>query len=396
VLSSVRSTAVSVVLGLSLAAPLAAQRHKPSYADLTLVRNRPWANASFLELRGGLAAGFPGNIDAANLADNEYGPEGSVYYHEDHAFGREGRFDGYVGNDGAYAGLTEGDPAVTRGYSRLELFGRQWGHFGREGFYESDDFTLVGSYRSRDWRGRLSFATQAAKTLKGEVGVFYGQNSFDRYSKTADNFTIPDDYSVWGFTMILEDNTLELDRRSALPLKGWILSAWVTREWNDSNKLFGITGRESSLPSSVFRGGAHLEWYSPYTNTTTFVVTADGSIAPEDDRVWIYDPSKPIGQMWVDGRIDARILLNDTFTLTPGLRGQWIRIFDELATSKDSKVFFGGQVELRADFGESFALILEYSYLSNESRRPVSLSDDTTGQHRLFFGFEFRPYLRRR
>lgn len=383
---------MALALGLGVLPPAAlAQRHKPSYSDLVLVRNRRWAKPSFIEVRAGAVAGFAGSEDAARLAEDEIGPEGHVYIRQQKAFGRDARFDGYVGTDGAYVGLTEGDPQKTPGYSRLELFGRQWGHFIREGFYTSDDFVVVGSYRATDWRARLSFATRVSDTLRGEISGFYGRNSFDEYSKTDTAFTIPDDYSAYGVTLTVEDNTVQFDRQSLLPYRGYVLTAWITREWNDSDRLFGIVGRESSLPSAVLRGGAHLDWYLPYTNSMTFIATVDGAIAPEDDRIWIYDASKPVGEIWVDGRLDLRLLLGGPFTFTPGVRAQWVRIDDQFATTTDDKFFFGAQTALRADFSENFALALEYSFLNNESRRPVSLSNDSLGEHRLWFGFEFRP-----
>ena len=39
---------------------------------------------------------------------------------------------------------------------------------------------------------------------------------------------------------------------------------------------------------------------------------------------------------------------------------------------------------------DNFSIIADYSYLSNESREPVSISDDTYGEHRLFLGMEVR------
>lgn len=383
------ATLLSLIL---IAAPLRAQEHKPSYADLTLVRNRTWAKQNFLEVRAGAIAGLAGDQDTPRFVEDEFGPQGHVYLRKEGAFGREGRLDAYVGTDGIYAGLTEGNPTTAKGYSRLEIFARQWGHFVREGFYASDDFVPVGLYESRDWRARLSFATQMSPTLKAEIAGFYGQHDFERNSQTDPNFTIPDDYSSYGVTLIFEDNRVQIDRNTLLPYQGYLVTAWITREWNDSERRFGITGRESRLPSAVLRGGAHLEWYLPYTNMLTFIVSGDAGIGPDDDRVWIYTATnKPVGEIFVDGRLDLRFVLSDLFTVTPGVRAQWIQIADQFASSEETELFFGAQVGLRADFSESLALTLDYSYLTNESRRPVSLSRDTLGQHRVFFGFEFRP-----
>jgi len=377
-----------VVTGAFASAQL---NHKPTYQDLVLVRNRPWAKKTFLEVRGGLLGGLPSGVDKLRQAEDTFGFGGHVFYHQERAFGRQGALDAYAGRDGAYVGLTEGDPSQQRGYSRLELFGRQWGQFIREGFYRSGDFVPVGLYRNTDWRARLSFATQFAQSVRGEIGAFYGQNRFKTYSRTDPAFTIPDDYNVYGFHVILEDNKLQVDPVTYLTTQGYVLSVLVEREWNSSNRLFGIAGRQSALPSAVVRANAHLEWYFPYTNQSTWIITVDGSISPEDDRIRIYDASKPVGETYLDGRIDYRILLGDKLSVTPGVRAQWVRIRDEFGTTKTSEFFLGGQVEARFDMSESLAITLEYSYLSNESREPVSLSRDSIGEQRLFFGFEFRP-----
>lgn len=386
-----RALALSFVGLAATSTVLAAQYRTPSYKDLTIVRNRPWAKQDFLEFRAGALASQPSGKDEARSAEDALGFDGHVYWRKTQAFGRQGHLDVYAGRDGAYVGLTEGDPTRQAGYSRLELFGRQWGHFVREGFYSSDDFIPVGQYRMRDWRARLSFATQFAETLRGEVGGFYGKNTFSRYKRTATSYSIPENYSVYGVSAIIEDNKLQLDPSSSLPAQGFLLSAWIEREWNSSDKVFGITGRETELPSAVVRGGGHLEWYFPYTNSGTWVLEADVGVAPKDDRVWIYDTSKPVGQIWVDGRVSYRILLSDTLSLLPGARAQWVQIADEFNMRREKELFFGAQVELRADFSENLAIALEYSFLTNESREPVLFHDDSIGVHRLFLGIEFRP-----
>jgi hypothetical protein len=248
----------------------------------------------------------------------------------------------------------------------------------------------VGLYEMRDWRGRLALATRISQTMIGEIGAYYGQNTFKSNDFTNPAYVLPDDHSAYGFQITFEDNTLQLDPQTYLPAQGYILAAWVQQEWNDSDGVFGITGRETELPSSLIRGGAHLEWYFPYTDVGTWVIRADGSLSPKDDRVRIYDASKPVGEAWIDGRVSYRLLLGSTFTLSPGARVQWVRIADEFATGRDNEFFLGGQVELRADFGPSFAVALEYSYLTNESREPVSIDEDSLGQHRFFLGVEIR------
>lgn len=371
---------------------VSAQWHKPDYEDLTIVRNRRWSKKEFWEIRSGVLTGRPNSTNAQRFSEDRTSADGHVYYHAEGAFDRpQSQLDAYVGRDGTYLGWIEGNPNSSQGYSRFELHGRQWGHFIREGFYQSRDFVPVGVYRARDWRARLSFASFIAEGIRMEAGAFYGANEFERYSATAANFRIPDDYNVYGASLRLEENKLERDQMTYLPFRGHILSVWVDREWNQSNTSFGIAGRQTSLPSAVVRGGAHLEYYFPYTNTGTFILTADGGAGPSNDRVWIHDASKPIGQMWIDGRVDYRILVSDTLTIRPGARLQWLRIDDEFGVSKDKMVFWGAQAEIRLDSSENLAFVLEYSFLSNQSRRPIALKKDSIGEHRLFFGIEFRP-----
>lgn len=371
---------------------LSSQEHKPTYNDLTVVRNRRWAKTDFFEVRAGLMGIMPSGEDATRFAEKDYNLQGQAYYRSSKPFGREGRLEVYAGRDGAYASLVDGNPdAPNKGYSRIEIHGRPWGAFQREGFYDGDNFQAVGFYRMKDWRVKASFATNFAKGLKGEAGAFYGHNSFSRSSQTAPGFTIPPGFKVYGFNAHIEDNGIQIDQQSHLPQKGALFSIWIEREWNDNNDAFGTLGNETSLPAAVMRGGGHMEYYAPYTTNGTWVLSADAAMAAEDDRIFINDAGKPIGKMWVDGRIDYRLLLGDHLTLTPGFRAQWVKVAGQFGTGTDTKFFFGGQVELRYDFAESFALTAEYSYLSNESRSPISFTKDGLGEHRFFIGFEFRP-----
>jgi hypothetical protein len=361
-----------------------------SYRDMILVRNRPWAEQTFLEVAGGVIGSMPQDKDELRFAESQVSWDGHVMFHEGKFLERDGRLDVYAGKDGAYAGVTEGDPNASRGYSRLEVFGRQWGQFIREGFYQGDDFIPVGVYEHRDWQARLSFATQLSQSLRGEAFTFYGQHKFDPNSQTNPAYTLPDDYSVYGFGAIVEDNTLQISKRTNLPEQGYLLSVWITQEWNDSERLFGITGNESELPKSVLRGGAHLEWWLPHSANGTFAIVVDGAFSPEEDRLFIYDAAKPVGQIWVDGRLDYRFLLSDLISVRPGVRAQWVRIADEFATGTDDEFFFGAQAELRLDFSANFALTAWYSYLTNQSQPPVNLDEDSLGEHRAYAGFELR------
>jgi len=389
-----RKSSFSVaVLALVFAGSLTAQFQTPTYRDLTVVRNRPWARNEFLEFRAGVLGTIPSGEDEGRLATREFGIDGHAFLHQNKNPSGGPSIDAYVGRDGAYFGWREGNLQTQRGYTRFEVHGRQWGNFVREGFYNSDNFVPVGSYRMRDWRASLSFATTIGEGIKAEFGGFYGQNQFDRYGDTSPSYTIPENYNVWGVSIKAEENKLEVDPQTNLAFRGSLFSLWADREWNDNNGLFGTAGRETSLPAAVIRGGGHLEYYAPYTNTGTFILQVDGAVAPDDDRVWIYDASKPVGQIYGDLRVDYRWLLSNTLTFRPRFQVQYIKIANEFSTSTDNKFFVGGGAELRFDASESFAIVLEYSYLSNQSREPVLIDRDTIGEHRAFLGVEFRPGL---
>jgi hypothetical protein len=76
----------------------------------------------------------------------------------------------------------------------------------------------------------------------------------------------------------------------------------------------------------------------------------------------------------VDVRLDYRQLLGDYLTIKPGIRGQWIRLHDQLFQSSDDEFFYGAQLEVRLDLGESFSIPLEYSYL--QKREPGVVFDE--------------------
>ena len=376
---------------LCLALPGIAQHSLPNYRDLTITRHRPWAMKEFLEFRAGLLGSLAEGEDIARFVEDSDGFDGHVFVRKNNVLSNSDRVDAYIGRDGFYASLINGDPVRQPGYTRFEFHGRQWGHFIREGFYQSDKFIPTGFYNAKDWRARILFATTIQEGFKGEFGPFIGNNEFSRNEQTDNNFVIPDDYTTYGVSLRLEENKLSTDPASYLPQKGFLLSLWMDREWNDSNVQFGSLGRRSSLPSVITRGGAHLEYYIPQTQTGTIIINADAAMSPDDDRIQIYDSSKPIGETFVDIRVDYRILLSDSWSFIPGIRGQWVSVADEFNTSTDSEIFWGVQAALRYDPSSSFAIVAEYSFLTNESREPISIANDSLGEHRFFFGFEWRP-----
>ena len=105
-----------------------------------------------------------------------------------------------------------------------------------------------------------------------------------------------------------------------------LISLGCSKNLADSERLFGITGNETELPKAVLRGGAHLEWWLPHSANGTFAVVLDGAMSPDDDRLFIYDAAKPVGQIWVDGRLDYRFLLSDLISVRPGVRAQFALI----------------------------------------------------------------------
>jgi hypothetical protein len=305
----------------------------------------------------GRRAHEPGRGDnPAIRREDEAGIVGSVYYRQRNAIGRENRLDVYAGIDGIYASITEGDPQKDANYTRLEVEARQWASYYREGYYDGDDFTPTAVFDHTFWKARLSYSTQLSETIRGEAGPFFGQHSFDRSSRTPAAYQLPDDHNVYGVHVRVEDSTLQYDKRTLLPQAGYLASAWFEREWNDSSADIGFAGNRQSMPEAVWRGGGHLEYYVPYTNTGAFVLEADGAWFADNDYVQIHSTDKPVGEIWVDVRLDYRQLLGDYLTIKPGIRGQWIRLHDQLFQSSDDEFFYGAQLEVRLDLGESFSI----------------------------------------
>ena len=130
------------------------------------------------------------------------------------------------------------------------------------GFYRGDSFVPVGRYEGSDYEVYLGFGRETAENLFVEFGPLWRKNKFERNSDTAPNYRIPDDYSAYSGRFHLEQSTLQLDRRSGMPLGGYQLTVVIEREWNESDGQIGVdSGFQTELPSSVWRGDARLEWY---------------------------------------------------------------------------------------------------------------------------------------
>ena len=78
------------------------------------------------------------------------------------------------------------------------------------------------------------------------------------------------------------------------------------------------------------------------------------------------------------------------FWLTPYAKGQLVKILDSSGLGTDQKLFYGGGLSMGYDAASNLTFLLDYSYLSNESREPVSATADTYGEHRFFVGLNVR------
>ncbi len=376
------ATAAVAVLGAAGAAQ--------SYEQLTTTRGRGSPYATVLQVRGGLLGSLAGSEDPAVGLDDQLGWDGFVYYRQDRFADRESTLDVYAGRDGAYLGVTEGTLIGEGTQTRLEVSTRYF-PFYREGFYRDGDFIPTGRYEGWDWGPQFSAAHMLAEGLRLEVAGFYRGMSFDANENTAPNYVIPDDFNAWGARVFLEQSTLEFDRLDGRPRQGFVLTLIGEREVNDSDREFGTIGVfQSRLPSGLWRGRGRLEWYFPQTTSTTWDLLLNAQLTDELDRVYNYDAQKPQGNFWIDGTLGFRIDVGSAFAVRPFGQVQFVRILDESGVSSDSETFFGGGLNAVCDIGDAMSVLGEYSYLSNESRPPVSTSEDTFGEHRFFLGLELR------
>ena len=362
-----------------------------SFDDLTLVRNRPSSHTSVFKARLGALGSIAGDEDKDIGLESQTNGDGQLYYYTDRLGGREATLDLLVDRTSVYAGVREGSLRGSGSISRAEVYSRHTG-FYRDGFYDGGEFTPTGRYGGKSYGTSMSMGRELAADLYMELGAFYGQNSFEENADTKD-FIIPDNFDVYGTRLWLEHNVLQLDRMSGRPDAGFILTMLLEQEWNDSGDTFGVqTGLkfQSKLPSSVFRGRAHLEWYFSQSQSGAWIFLADGQYTDEKDRVFNTDAHKPIGNLWIDSTLGFRWDITDSLWMTPYANIQWVNHVNESGEDADSEIFFGGGVDMGFDLSDSFSLIAEYSYLNNESRSPVSMSEDVYGEHMFFSGIEMR------
>lgn len=379
-------------MALVLAAPLAAQ----SFDDLTTFRNPSMPYSELLQVKGGMFGSMAKQDDAAAGLADEIAWDGSVYYHSSSLGGNAGEIDAYAGRDGLVASIRDGKIVGADTISRLQLSAELW-PFYREGFYRGSTFVPVGTYEGRNWDAYLGFGKMAAEGLFIEFGPFYGKNRFERNETTASTYLEPDDYKVYGGRVHLEQNTLRMDRRSGLPREGYIATIVAEREWNDSEGSFGVlSGFTTELPSAVWRVRGRMEWYIPQASESAWEVFASAALTDEKDRVVDYEAAHPQGNLWVDAQLRYRLPFSDSFSISPYAHGQFVRILDEDGSSSSKKFFVGFGAEAWLHFSESVSMNAWYSYLDNESRPSVSITEDLHGQHMFFVGMVLRFGSQRR
>lgn len=358
-----------------------------SFDDLGTVRNAklPWS--SVLQVKAGVLGSLASPEDDAAGLQDEISWDGHVWFHTDGA-DQGGELDAYAGRDGLYFGLKNGnDPNSTS--TRLELKGRLW-PFYREGAYRGDSFVPVGLYEGSDYEAFLGFGREVQQNLFVELGPFYRRQTFDRNEKTDPSYTIPSDFNAYGGRLFIEHATVQYDRRSGLPTDGFVLTVVGEREWNDSDQPFGSASNETELPGAVWRARARLEWYLQQSDAVCWEFPATAAISDETDRVWNYEAQRPQGNLWADVQARMRIELGSSVQLTPFAHGQYVQIREENGPGTDKKTFFGGGVEAWLHFSDAVSFNAWYSYLDNESRPSVSISEDAHGQHLFFAGMVFR------
>jgi len=358
-----------------------------SFHDLMTVRNREQTSRSLLQVRLGLNADIADDENEINGEEDGFAPGGFIYYHQKDSFNKKWTTDAYAGRDGLYLGFKDEVFPGKNQQARLEFFGRLFS-FYREGYFDDGDFVSTGRYEAKDWGARLSYGREIKQDTRFEVGPFFRSYTFDDNSDTAVDYVVPDDYNAYGAHLVYEQNTLKLSRKHGLPENGFLLNLAVEREQNDSSGNFGFSAFQSSLPSGLWRGEGHLEFYRTDGGGSTWEIALDAQLTDEDDRVYNNDAEKPNGHFWVDGTVGYRMVFWDSLFVTPFGEVQFLRALELDRSSSDSETFFGGGVNVAFPFGEGMTLVTSYSYLSNPSRPPVRFDKDTFGEHQFFVGID--------
>ncbi len=362
-----------------------------SYNDLMLVRNRKNEGEDLLQVRAGIGIGRPSGTEDESIGlQSVEAPHGHVYFRQRGFTTHRAVLLAYAGFDGLYATVKEDPQLGGQSQSRLEVFGRAFPYY-REGFYRDGEFVPTGRYEGKDYGVALATSRLVDPEARVEIGGFYRRLKFDANETTSPTYTIPEDYNAYGARIILEQTTLAVDRQTGRPNAGFQFSLLIEREQNDSKGTFGTQGVfESELPSGLWRGRGHLEWFFPHTEASTFALMLDGNVSDEEDRVYNYDASKQVGNLWFDAQLRWRLAVGRAITITPFVAAQYVRALSEGGAGADTETFFGGGLDARLDAGNSVSFFVEYSYLNNESRPTISPTRDTLGEHQLFAGIEVR------
>jgi hypothetical protein len=367
--------------------------HAQSFDDLTTVRNPKLAWSQVFQVKAGVLGAIAGTEDEAAGLQDDIGWDGHVWYHADGG-GQGGDLDAYAGRDGLYFGMKNGnDPNATA--TKLELKARMW-PFYREGAYRGDAFVPIGLYEGRDYEAYLGFGREVQSGLFVELGPFYRRQSFDRNKLTDPGYTIPDDFNAYGGRLFLEQSTVQFDRRSGLATDGFVATVIGEREWNDSDTEFGSAGLETELPSAVWRARARLEWYIAQSDETCWEVFGNASYTDVQDRVYNYDAQRPQGHLWADAQLRFRMRASDSITVTPFAHVQYQQLREEDGAGSDKKAFFGGGIDAWLHVADNISFNAWYSFLDNESRPSVSISEDAHGEHMFFVGVVFQFGAKRR
>ena len=361
----------------------------PSFRDFQLVRNRPYHYVEALTLRAGASGTMPGDEDPVVGREETYAPDGFAWYHSD-SFTSEGLgFDAYVGRDGAIAVLQQGGMTDGGGGGRLELSTRYF-PFYREGFYRRDDWLPTGRYEGRDYGIYGGISTPLDEQAMFEFGLFYRRNSFEANETTGAGYRIPEDYAAYGARVYFEQSTLRLAQQTGLPSDGFLATIKVEYERNTADDAFGTDLWTSRLPSGLVRGAFHLEWYFPTDGSSVWELRLDASMSDEQDRVHIFDATKPIGVWWADAELGYRLGFGQSLHLTPFGNLQFTRTLDELGVDDEDDFWLGGGLRARFELADSISLLADYSYLSNANRPSISYDEDVYGEHQFFAGIEVR------
>jgi len=352
------------------------------------VRNQPYPWASVFQVRAGLRGGVPEDKDVSVGLEDDTSFDGHLYWRA-RRIGDRTDMDAYLGRDGAYLGLVDSAVVGDGTSSRLELSTRYY-PFWREGYYRGDSFVPTGRYEGQDYEARLGFAQTAGEDMLIELGPFYRRYTFDANEQTAASYVVPDGFNAYGVRLTAEQSTLQLSNANGRPEQGFIMTIVAEREQNDSKGAFGVPGVwEGELPSGVWRGNAHLEWYFPSSQWTFWELVFDGRLSDREDRIANYEAQRAPGHLTVDAELRFRMDWGSA-AITPFAKGQFLRIAEEAGVGSDQKVFFGGGLDFRWDFGDAFTFVTEYSYLNNEFREPIGIDIDQYGEHMFFVGAEIR------